>query len=35
MELITFFLLIAFVGALAIACGDDSRPSEHDRVHNW
>jgi hypothetical protein len=35
MELIAFFLLLAFLGALAIVSGDDSRPSEHDRVRNW
>jgi hypothetical protein len=35
MEILALTLLILFVGALSIALGDDSRPSEHDHVRNW
>jgi hypothetical protein len=35
MELIIFSLATAFVGVLAIVCGGDSRPSEHDHIRNW
>jgi hypothetical protein len=35
MEIITFTLLVLVVGALSLALGDDSRPSEHDRTRNW
>jgi hypothetical protein len=35
MELLIFVVLVLFVGALAIALGEDSRPSEHDHIRNW
>jgi hypothetical protein len=35
MELITFVLAVAFMGALAVVFGGDSRPSEHDHMRNW
>jgi len=35
MEIITFALLVLFIGALSIALGNDSRPSEHENLHNW
>ena len=35
MELIIFLLATAFVGALAIVCGGDSRPCENDHIRNW
>jgi hypothetical protein len=34
MELITFALLLLFVGALTVALGSDSRPSEQDHLRN-
>jgi hypothetical protein len=35
MEIITFALLVLFIGALSVALGDDSRPSEHEHLRNW
>ncbi len=33
MELITFALLVLFVGALSISLGSDSRPIDSDHSH--
>jgi hypothetical protein len=35
MEIIALALLILCVGALSMAFGDDSRPSERDHTRNW
>jgi len=35
MELITFAILVLFVGALNVALGGDSRPSEQDHGRDW
>ena len=35
MELITFVLAVAFIGALAVVFGGDSRASEQDHLRNW
>jgi hypothetical protein len=35
MELLVFVLLIGLLGLLALGWGADSRPTEHDRIHNW
>jgi hypothetical protein len=35
MEIVIFALLLGFMGLLAWGWGADTRPSEHDRIHNW
>lgn len=35
MEILTMALLLLFLGALAVADGKDSRPSEQDHIRNW
>jgi hypothetical protein len=35
MEILIFALLVLFIGALALELGPDSRPSEHEHMHNW
>jgi hypothetical protein len=34
MEIITFALLVLFIGALSISLGSDSRPTDRDHCRN-
>jgi hypothetical protein len=35
MLIVSLALILSIVGVLSVSLGDDSRPSEHDRTHNW
>jgi hypothetical protein len=35
MEILTFALIVLFVGALSISLGSDSRPVDSGRRHDW